>query len=771
MSEQVLLPGMLVRLPILLPEGVAAAEYHLATGRPLLAAPTLDPLPEGAIPETFADVACLAVVRRLVRLGDGSCRVLLEGLSRVRMSAPRSDPDAGYLAESRQMSDRKRDAQRVETLYRQLNSALADWISEDPANPPSLAKLASVETSPARLADHVAANLTLPRVEQVAFLAERSVEARLEMAIEAIARESELRKVKLEVDKKVQASLDKQQRDYYLREQIRGLKKELGEAAESYDEAAALEERLRACGMPEEGLQDALRELDRLRRMHPDAAEYTVARTWLDWLASMPWQVRSEDNLDLHQAKKALDAEHYGLDKVKDRILEYLAVRTLNPQSKGPVLCFVGPPGVGKTSLGQSVARALGRKFARVSLGGMKDEAEIRGHRRTYVGALPGRLVHALKKAGTKNPVIVLDEIDKLGKDFRGDPASALLEVLDPAQNHAFVDHYLDVPVDLGEVMFICTANLSDPIPEALLDRLEQIQLPGYLLEEKLHIAGNHLLPRLRSSHGLQERPFSVTRAALQVVVESYTREAGVRQLQQKLAALHRKAARKFVEGRARGIRVDRQEQVEAFLGPARHFVEVVDRTNLPGIVVGLAWTAAGGDILFIEATAWEEEKGVLQLTGQLGKVMKESATAALSVVRSRARQLAIAPELFRTRGIHIHVPAGAVPKDGPSAGITMVTALASLLTGRRVRPALAMTGEVTLRGKVLPVGGIKEKVLAARRAGVETVILPKRNENDLVDVPVLLRRDLQFHFVEDVDEVLALALEAPAEATSEASA
>ncbi|MBO84360.1 MAG: endopeptidase La [Deltaproteobacteria bacterium] len=759
MYDRILLPGMLLRMPVILPEGVAAAEYHLATGRPLVAVPTLHPLPDGALPDSFVEVGCLAAVRRLVRLGDGSCRLLLEGLARVRIAPPRQDPDAGHVTQVRPMTDRVRDPDRVQTLHQRLADSMAEWIAEDPSNPASMRKLPANEQSPARLADHVAANLTLPRLEQIAFLSEGTLDARLQVAIEGIAREGELRKVKLEVDKKVQATLDKQQRDYYLREQIRGLRKELGEVPGSYDEAAALEQRLRDAGMPDQGLKDALRELERLRRMHPDAAEYTVARTWLEWLANMPWDTRSEDDMDLHRAKAALDAEHYGLEKIKDRILEYLAVRTLNPAGKGPVLCFVGPPGVGKTSLGQSVARALGRKFARVSLGGMKDEAEIRGHRRTYVGALPGRLVHALKKAGTKNPVIVLDEIDKLGKDFRGDPASALLEVLDPAQNHAFVDHYLDIPVDLSEVMFICTANRTDPIPEALLDRLEQLDIPGYLLEEKLRIAQQHLLPRLGTSHGLAERGFAITRQAIRAVVESYTREAGVRQLQQKLAALHRKAARKFVEGRSRGIRIDRPEQVEAFLGPARHFVEVVERTNLPGIVVGLAWTAAGGDILFIEATAWADEKGSLKLTGQLGTVMKESAEAALSVVRTRREALQIPDDSFSKRGIHVHIPAGAVPKDGPSAGITLVTAFASVLTGRLVQPALAMTGEVTLRGKVLPVGGIKEKVLAARRAGVKRIILPAKNRNDLVDIPVQLRRDLEFHYVEDIDEVLSLAL------------
>ena len=763
LTERALLPGMLTRMSVTRPLAVAAVEYHLSTGRPLLAAPLIDPNLEDIQPGDFHPVACAASVRRIVRLGDGSCRVLLEGLVRVTLQTPRPDPDAGLLAPARPLADKVRSQNQVETLHRQLSEALRQWITGDPANPPSLSRLVDEAIPPSRLADQVAATLTWSLPEQAAFLAERVVDVRLEHALDGIARETEFRKAKLAVDKKVQATMDKQQRDYYLREQIRGLRKELGEVPESYDEAAALEKKLRECGLPEQGLKEALRELDRLRRMHPDAAEYTVTRTWLDWLSNMPWQIRSDDNTDLRAAVKALDAHHYGLGKVKDRILEYLAVRTLNPTGKGPVLCFVGPPGVGKTSLGRSVATALGRKFERISLGGMKDEAEIRGHRRTYVGALPGRLVHAMKKAGTKNPVIVLDEIDKLGKDFRGDPASALLEVLDPEQNHAFVDHYLDVPIDLSEVMFICTANLSGPIPAALRDRLEVTDLPGYLLEEKLKIARQHLLPRLEASHGLTDRGFSVGQPALRSVIESYTREAGVRQLEQKLAALHRKAARKFVEGRTRAMRIQRADQVKDMLGPPSHFVELVERADLPGIAIGLAWTSAGGDILFIEATAFEEEKGGLQLTGQLGSVMKESISAALSVVRSRAAPLGIPAEMFSKRGIHVHVPAGAVPKDGPSAGITMVTALASLLTGRCVRPDTAMTGEVTLRGKVLPVGGIKEKVLAARRAGITEIILPRKNENDLVDVPELLRRDLHFHFVDNVDEVLALGLQAPA--------
>lgn len=762
LSHQALLPGMLLRLPLVRLADIAAVETHVASGAPLLAVPTLHPDLAEVQPEDLVEVGCGAVVRRLVRLGDGTVRVLIEGTHRAKLKAPRFDPEHGLVGVARPVTDKVRSAEKVALLFDRLGSELNVFTSADPANPPPLARLSGLDVGPGRLADRVAALLTIPMIDQVAFLAERVVDERLESALEGLARERELRSLKLKVDKKVQDTMDRQQREYYLREQIRGLRAELSDAPATYDEAAELEKKLRECGLPEPGLTEALRELERLRRMHSDAAEYTVLRNWLDWLTAMPWSEASEDNEDLHRAQQALDAQHYGLDKAKDRILEYLAVRTLNPTGQGPVLCFVGPPGVGKTSLGRSVAEALGRQFQRISLGGMKDEAEIRGHRRTYVGALPGRIAHALKKAGTKNPVIVLDEIDKLGKDFRGDPAAALLEVLDPEQNDAFVDHYLDVPVDLSQVLFICTANLADPIPEALVDRLELISIPGYLLEEKLKIARHHLLQRLQESHGLSDHGFSVTQNAVQHVIESHTREAGVRQLQQKLAALHRKAARQFVEGRKRGMRVHRPDQVDRLLGPPKHFVDLVESTPVPGVITGLAWTAAGGDILFIEATSWVDDKPSLQLTGQLGQVMQESAKAALSLVKTRTEALQIDPSAWKTRAIHIHVPSGAVPKDGPSAGVTMVTALVSLLTGRAVRGDLAMSGEITLRGKVLPVGGVKEKVLAARRAGATEVMLPARNENDLVDIPPALRRDLRFHFVERVDQVLAVAFPEP---------
>ncbi len=758
--EPVLFPGMITRLQVNRPQDVAAVEHHLASGR-LLAVATELPAPGGDYAEPrFATAACTAKVLRSVRLGDGSVRVLIEGLARCTLSSPRPDPEAGALVTARRVREVVSDRARVDLLAAKLREELRAFIGDDPTRPPPLARLAELDLPPGRLADRVAANLTLAVEARLEYLAEPSVDRRLDRALVDLVRERELNRIDVEAHRKVQETMDRQQREYFLREKIRALQKELGESPERWDEAAELERKLREAGLPEAGLEEALRELERLRRMHPDAAEYTVTRTWLEWLASMPWNKLTEGEADIRRAAAVLDEDHFGLDKPKERILEYLAVRRLKPDGQGPVLCFLGPPGVGKTSLGRSIARALGRSFQRVSLGGVKDEAEIRGHRRTYVGALPGRIVHALKRAGTRNPVIVLDEIDKLGKDFRGDPASALLEVLDPEQNREFVDHYLDVPFDLSQVLFVCTANLADPIPAALHDRLEIIELPGYILEEKVQIARRHLLPRLRESHGLAEGQLTVTVPAVRHIIESYTQEAGVRNLERELAALHRKAARRFVEGRKRGMRVQTAEQVRALLGPPRHFTELAERMDRPGVAIGLAWTASGGDILFIEVTGYAGNGGGLKATGQLGGVMKESAEAALSLVRSRCEELGIDPGVFKDRSFHLHVPAGAIPKDGPSAGITMMVALASLLTGRRVRSCLAMTGEITLRGKVLPVGGIKEKVLAARRAGIREVVLPKRNETDLEDVPPQLRRDLVYHFVENVEDVLALAFE-----------
>ena len=757
--ETILLPGMIARMHIIRPAEVAAAELHLSSGRPLLALPLRVPELEQPLPGDFYEIGCTARILKAVRLGDGTIRVLIEGLQRARGASVRSDPDAGYTAAVRLLAPLIQDEAFVTNCADQLRQHLTELIAKDTALPPALKKLAGMDIAPGRLADQILSNLVVPRLERLALLAERVVDVRVDSVLLLLAREEGFREMESALNKRVQATTDKQQRDYYLRERIRALRQELGELPEEKDEATLMEQKLRESGMPEEALEEALRELNRMRRMHPDAAEYNVSRTWLEWLLSMPWSVRSDDNTTLKEAATILNEDHYGLEKVKDRILEYLAVRKLKPDGQGPVLCLLGPPGVGKTSLGRSVARALGRSFQRVSLGGVKDEAEIRGHRRTYVGALPGRVIHALKRAGTRNPVIILDEIDKLGKDFRGDPSAALLEVLDAEQNNAFVDHYLDVAFDLSEVLFICTANVSNTIPHALHDRLEIIEIAGYTLEEKLQIARRHLLPKLLDAHGLTEENLTISNRAVQHIIEAYTREAGVRSLERQISSINRKAARKVVEGRKRALRIDNALKVTALLGPPRHFIELIERTDLPGVAVGLAWTPSGGDILFIEATAFPDS-GNLKLTGHLGEVMKESAQIALSLIRSRAVAMGIEPERFKDTGIHLHVPAGAIPKDGPSAGITMAIALTSLLTGHRVRSDIALTGELTLRGKVLPVGGIKEKILAARRAGVKTVILPRHNEVDLDDIPSTLRNDLTSHFVDNIDEVLPLALE-----------
>jgi ATP-dependent Lon protease len=763
-SDQVLLPGALTRLQISHPDGVAAIDHHLEHNIALLVVPLSNPLGDGRAaietpdPTDLAPTGCLAQVLRAVRLGDGTVRVLIEGTERARVLSPRLDPDAGLSASARLVPERIADPSRVETQVMQLKAGLKRLLEIDSKTAPALHRVAELSYTPSRLCDLVAANLTLTWEERLAVLEESLVDDRLNRVLVALGREHEFKTLGSQVERRVQGSMDVQQRQFYLREQIRELKQELGEAATPLDETEAMEARLREAGLPEAALEEALKELERLRRMHPDAAEYNVTRTWLEWLLSLPWQAAVAENRSLAHAQKVLDEDHYGLDKVKERILEFLAVRTLKPDGKGPILCFLGPPGVGKTSLGRSIARALDRPFQRVSLGGVKDEAEIRGHRRTYVGALPGRIIHAMKRAGVRNPVIVLDEIDKLGNDFRGDPSSALLEVLDPEQNNTFTDHYLDVPFDLSQVLFLCTANLADPIPSALHDRLEIIELPGYIQEEKREIARRHLLPRLREGHGLTEAQISVTPRAVDHIIETYTSEAGLRNLERELATLHRKAARRVVEGKKRGLKVDEPEQVRALLGPPKHFPELAGRTDPPGVAIGLAWTAAGGEILFIEASLVPGGKD-LKLTGQLGNVMKESVEAALTLVRNRAAAFGVDPVMLNDNGLHVHVPAGAIPKDGPSAGIVMVTALVSLLSGRPVQNRLAMTGEVTLRGRVLPVGGVREKVVGARRAGITTLILPRQNAGDLEDVPQKLRDELTFHLVDNVDEVLALAL------------
>jgi ATP-dependent Lon protease len=551
--------------------------------------------------------------------------------------------------------------------------------------------------------------------------------------------------------------MDKRQREYYLREQLKKIKEELGEKDEASVEIEDYRAKIEEKNLPEEARKEAERELDRLSRMHPSSAEYTVASTYLDWLTTLPWNESTQDNLDIKMAKKVLDDDHYGLKKPKKRVIEYLAVRKLKPESKGPILCFAGPPGTGKTSLGNSIARALGRKFVRISLGGVRDEAEIRGHRRTYVGALPGRIIQGIRRSGSNNPVFMLDEIDKVGSDFRGDPSSALLEVLDPEQNFSFSDHYLDVPFDLSKVMFITTANILDTIPPALRDRMEVLKLLGYTLDEKIKIASRYLIPRQRDAHGLKSNQISFTKGALKQIITGYTREAGLRNLEREIANVCRGVAANIAEGEIMSAKI-RIDDIPKYLGPIRIISDVKSRISTPGIALGLAWTPTGGELLFIEATAMKGKKG-LTLTGQLGDVMKESATAALSFIRANATSLKIDEDFFETSDIHLHIPAGAIPKDGPSAGVTMLTALVSLLTQKTIRKDLAMTGEITLRGQVLPVGGIKEKVLGAHHAGIKTLILPKQNEKDVEDISEKVKKEIDFRFVDKMMDVLKIAL------------
>jgi ATP-dependent Lon protease len=576
-------------------------------------------------------------------------------------------------------------------------------------------------------------------------------------------REIEVLHLGSEIQNKVSTALSKSQREYFLREQLKAIQKELGESGEQSGDVRELRDKIDKAQMPPEVKKIAIKEVERLGTMTPAAAEYTVSRSYLDWLIALPWSKSSEDKIDIAQAKRILDEDHYDLEHVKKRILEYLSVLKLKSNGtgvaagKGPILCFVGPPGVGKTSLGMSIARTLGRKFVRMSLGGVRDEAEIRGHRRTYIGALPGRILQGLRRAESNNPVFMLDEIDKVGADFRGDPSSALLEVLDPQQNNSFSDHYLEVPFDLSRVMFITTANLLEPIPAALRDRMEVITLPGYTEEEKVHIAMKYLVPRQLAEHGLKKGQLSINKAALAVIIRDHTREAGVRTLERQLATICRRTARRIVENKTKSVTIT-PRNVKDFLGQPEFFHDMAERMTDPGVAIGLAWTAVGGDILFIEATQMPG-KGSLILTGSLGDVMRESAQAALSYVRSRAEQLGINPKIFEKSDIHVHVPAGAIPKDGPSAGVTMAVALTSLLMRKPVKPSLAMTGEITLRGKILPVGGIKEKVLAAARSGVKTVILPDLNRRDLGDVPAEIRKKMKFRFAATIGEVLKFAL------------
>jgi ATP-dependent Lon protease len=700
-------------------------------------------------------------IAKMLKFPDDSYRLLVQGVTRARVVE--FEPGGPFLRGRIEPLQDTGDLASVETaaLTRSVAQEFAALVAESPRLSDELQLAAANVDNPSNLADLAGSNLDLDLAGKQTLLEEVHVPTRLKLVLDGIARERDAMKVESEIREKVQSDIGKTQRDYMLRQQLEAIRQELGEGEDTDSEVDALRERIAAAAMPEEAEKQATRELDRLEQMPSAAAEYGVIRTYLDWMVELPWSKLSEDSLDIEEARRILDEDHYGLDKVKERIIEYISVLSLKRDLQGPILCFVGPPGTGKTSLGRSIARALGRKFARISLGGVHDEAEIRGHRRTYVGALPGRIVQSLRRAGTRNPVFMLDEVDKVGADFRGDPSSALLEVLDPEQNSTFSDHYLEVPFDLSQVLFIATANQMDPVPAALRDRMEVIELPGYIEEEKVEIARRFLVPRQCEQNGIGNIDFALPDESLRVLIRSYTREAGVRNLEREIGAVCRKVARRVAEGGISGPVTVTPEDLAGLLGPVRFEAEIAERAGQPGVAVGLAWTPAGGDILFVESSCMPG-KGQLKLTGSLGDVMRESAEAARSWLRGRAGAFGLEEETFEKSDIHVHVPAGAVPKDGPSAGIAMVTSLASLLTGRSARAKVAMTGEITLRGKVLPVGGIKEKILAAKRAGIDCVVLPERNRRDVEEIAPELLAGLDLEYVGGIDEALQWTL-APA--------
>ena len=700
-------------------------------------------------------------IHKMFKLPDGSLRLIVQGLARLTLDqVTETRPYLRARISPAVEATGDEDRLEIDALLRNIKTNFQQVVSLSPLLSDDLQTLAANIVEPGRLADFIASSLsTIATSVKQEVLETLDVRARMDSLNRILIKELEVLELGSKIQSQVQSEVGKNQREYFLREQLKAIQKELGEGDDQTKDVEELTQKIEAAGMPELVKKEAMRELERLAKMPVAAAEYTVSRTYLDWLVTLPWQKRTDEVIDLPKTKQVLDADHSGLEKAKDRILEYLAVRKLNPEVKGPILCFAGPPGVGKTSLARSIASSLGRKFVRVSLGGMRDEAEIRGHRRTYIGALPGQVIQGLRRAESKNPVFILDEIDKLGSDFRGDPASALLEVLDPEQNSTFRDHYLDVPFDLSEVLFITTANVLDPVPPALRDRMEVLEIPGYTEEEKLAIAREHLVQKQIKNHGLTPEQLTITDDALRAVIRGYTREAGVRNLEREIGALNRKAARRRAEGNEEPLTITPTVVVEMLGAPSFMDEEVEERTKEPGVAIGLAWTPAGGDVLFIEASRMAGNN-TLTLTGQLGEVMKESARAALSWFRAHAAVYGADPDFFKNAEIHLHVPSGAIPKDGPSAGVTIATALASELTRRPVRGDIAMTGEITLSGRVLPVGGIKEKVLAARRVGIRELILPRQNEKNVKeDLTEELRRELTIHFVQSVDEVLLLAL------------
>ncbi len=749
-------PNMVVHLDVGREKSVNAIEEAMSGNREIFLVMQKDAqVDEPELADVY-QTGTIAEVKQLLKLPGGSIRVLVEGIARARIRTELSS-NSVVKVEVEVFEEQIRKTLETEALVRSLTDLFEQYVKLSRKIPPETVMAVVAIDEPGRLADIIASHLTLKLTDKQEILEAVNVETRLESLLRILVSEMEILELERKINVRVRRQMEKTQKEYHLREQLKAIHKELGEGDDRQAEVDELRGKIEKAKFPKEVKEKALKELERLGKMPPMVAETTVVRNYLDWLLAVPWSKETKDRLDINQAEIMLDEDHYGLQDVKDRILEYLAIRQLAKKMKGPILCFVGPPGVGKTSLGKSIARCLDRKFVRMSLGGVRDEAEIRGHRRTYVGALPGRIIQGMKTAGTRNPVILLDEIDKLGSDFRGDPSSALLEVLDPEQNNAFSDHYLEVPYDLSKVMFITTANVEHSIPRALLDRMEIIRISGYTEEEKLEIAKRHLIKKQTDEHGLSEERFSISDNALQKVIREYTREAGVRTLERQIATLCRKTARNVVAKKSEAGKITVQN-LDQYLGMPRYRKRKAEKTDEIGVATGLAVTESGGDVLSIEATIFKG-KGKITLTGQLGDVMKESAYAGLSFLRSRAEELKLPDGFHENLDIHIHVPEGAIPKDGPSAGITMATALTSALISRPVRRDVAMTGEVTLRGRVLPIGGVKEKVLAAHRIGINTVILPKENEKDLEEIPGKIKKKMKLVLVEHLDEVLEIAL------------
>ena len=762
LRDTVLFPNSFMPLAVARESSVRLIEEAIADDRLVGVFTQLEPGTEEPTQEELYPIGTATHIHKMFKLPDGTLRLIVQG--QVRLHLDEVLESKNYIRARVSQADeivQECDRLEIDALQRNIKNNFQQVVSLSPLLSDDLQALAGNIVEPGKLADFIASSLTTIQTSaKQEVLGKLDVRERMETLNRTLIKELEVLELGSKIQSEVQSEVGKSQREYLLREQMKAIQKELGETDDQTKEIEELKEKIESAGMPDSVQKEALRELDRLSRMPVAAAEYTVSRTYLDWLVMLPWDVRTEEVIELPHTKDVLDADHSGLEKAKDRILEYLAVRKLNPDMKGPILCFVGPPGVGKTSLAKSIARSLDRKVVRVSLGGMRDEAEIRGHRRTYIGALPGQVIQGLRRAESKNPVFILDEIDKLGADFRGDPSSALLEVLDPEQNNTFRDHYLDVPFDLSEVLFITTANVLDPVAPPLRDRMEVLELPGYTEEEKLEIAQEHLVARQVTNHGLTAEQITFQDDALRAVIRGYTREAGVRNLERELGALCRKVARRHAEGTVDPVEVGPDTVLGMLGAPRFQDEEVAERTKNPGVALGLAWTPAGGEVLFVEATSMPG-KGSLTLTGHLGDVMKESARAALSWFRGQTDTYGVDSDFYQNAEVHLHVPSGAIPKDGPSAGVTMATALASELTGRPVRGDVAMTGEITLSGHVLPVGGIKEKVLAARRQGVFQVILPMQNEKHVnEDLSEDLRRDLTIHFVSTINEVLELALQ-----------